>query len=396
MKSKITSIIMFFIIIAIIGASILIGLIVWQEISYDLVAQTSEVSDVSEESEQIEFNGSDLSDTIEKDIEVPEIRNNSNPLEELQESEETPTIAQTVEPEVNYENENVKINKYFYKQLNRYSQLIYNAFETNKENMKSGTYKVNLGSSFSSILSKENGQEELGKYYQSAIEAYVYDNPEVFYLSPSKMYLNIETTTNRKTNEKSFNTYVDCGELPNYFIDEFSSKNQVEQAIQKVESVRNKIISRKTGDTYSDIKMVHNYLVDNVEYDSSVSKGNIYNIYGALANNVCVCEGYAKALKYLLDELGVESCLVMGKATNSEGDSENHAWNYVKLDNTWYGIDSTWDDPVIIGGGFATSDVKYRYFLKGSNTINKDHFPSGKFTENGQVFSYPNLSSKDY
>ena len=60
--------------------------------------------------------------------------------------------------------------------------------------MKEGTYKINLGTSFSNILSKQNGQEELGKYYQSAIEAYTYDNPDVFYLSPNKMYLNIETT----------------------------------------------------------------------------------------------------------------------------------------------------------------------------------------------------------
>ena len=39
----------------------------------------------------------------------------------------------------------------------------------------------------------KNGQEILGQYYQSAIESYTYDNPDTFYLSPSKMFLNMET-----------------------------------------------------------------------------------------------------------------------------------------------------------------------------------------------------------
>ena len=38
---------------------------------------------------------------------------------------------------------------------------------------------------------KDNGEELLGYYYQSAIEAYIYDNPDVFYIEFSKLYLNI-------------------------------------------------------------------------------------------------------------------------------------------------------------------------------------------------------------
>ena len=61
--------------------------------------------------------------------------------------------------------------------------------------MKIGTHKIELGDTFSDLLSTENGQTRLGEYYQSAIEAYTYDNPDIFYLSPNKMYLNIEKTT---------------------------------------------------------------------------------------------------------------------------------------------------------------------------------------------------------
>ena len=66
---------------------------------------------------------------------------------------------------------------------------------SNKENMKSGNYEINLGTQFSDLLSKSNGEELLGEYYQSAIEAYSYDNPDVFYIEFGNLYLNIETTT---------------------------------------------------------------------------------------------------------------------------------------------------------------------------------------------------------
>lgn len=381
MKSKFTSILMFFIIVAIIVTAGLIGLIVWEEVRNYI---TYEVSEETEESQLFKTDESEYTDVIEN-IEVPKIRNKSNPLEDLQKTEENI-------PEVNYEN--VTVNKYFYNQLNEYSKTIYKAFETNKENMKSGTYKINLGSSFSNILSKENGQDELGTYYQSAIEAYIYDNPDVFYLSPSKMYLNIETTT--RGNTKTYNIYIDCGEQNNYLSDTFSTKSEVDEAISQIESVRKSVISKRTGNAYKDIKMVHDYLVNNVEYDMSISKNNIYNIYGTLVNHESVCEGYAEAFKYLLDGLGIESTIVIGKGTNSQGNSENHAWNYVKLNDVWYAVDVTWDDPVIIGGGTISQSTKYKYFLKGSNTMNEDHFPSGKFTENGMTFTYPNLSNKDY
>ena len=247
---------------------------------------------------------------------------------------------------------------------------------------------------FSSILDKSNGKEELGKCYQSAIEAYTYDNPQIFYLSPNKMYLNIETTT--RNGKNTYNVFINNGKEANYFIDEFSSKEQVEQAISSIEQVKNKLVQKRSSNIYDDIKMVHDYLVENIVYDTRISKDNIYNIYGALVNGESVCEGYARAFKYILDEMQIPCTLVIGKATNSEGKTENHAWNYVQLDGKWYAVDSTWDDPVIVGGGFLSKSSKYKYFLKGSNEFLKDHKPNGQFTDGGRIFSYPELSQEGF
>ena len=389
MKSKFTSILMFFIIIVILMASVLLIKTIFKEISGGNTLETSKALEDVQLFETEDTNDSQTKKNLDTSIEAPKIKETtkSNPLTELESSNNQNTQTQNV----NYDN--VIVNKYFYTQLNSYSQTIYKAFENNKENMKSGNYKISLGNSFSSLL-EENGQKILGDYYQSAIEAYIFDNPDVFYIDPSKMFLNIETITRGST--KTYNLYIDCGEGATYLTDQFSTKSQVEEAIRKVENIRNSIISRKTTNTYTNIKMAHDYLVDNIEYDSSTSMQNIYNIYGALVNNKCVCEGYAKALKYLLDGMGIESCIVIGKATNYTGESENHAWNYVKVNDVWYAVDATWDDPVIVGGGTLSSESKRKYLLKGSNTISKDHFPSGKFTENGKTFNYPTLSSGDY
>ena len=203
------------------------------------------------------------------------------------------------------------------------------------------------------------------------------------------MYLYIETITSG--NNVTYNVYINNGTEANYLSDEFSSKEQVDSAIAQLEQVKNSIIQNRTGNTYNDIKMVHDYLVDNLSYDTSISKPHIYNIYGALINKEAVCEGYARAFKYLLDNMDIPCILVVGKATNTQGKSENHAWNYVQSNGTWYAVDTTWDDPVVVGGGTVSQSSKYKYFMKNANEFNADHFANGQFTEGGKVFSYPEI-----
>lgn len=378
MKSKFASFIMVFIFILIICVLGIFGIIIFQGIA--TIGTNVEPEDfettISETIDTASVN------TTKENVETPKVV--ENPLDSVKDSNNTKKT----------DFSNVSVDKYFYNQLSQDSQTIYKAFQSNIENMKTGTYKIELGDSFSSILNKENGQEELGKIYQSAFEAFNYDNPEVFYLDANKMYLNIETTT--KGNTKKYNVYISSGNQSNYFTDEFSSKAQVDNAINQVRQIRDQVIARKTGNTYQDIKMVHDYLIDNLEYDTSISEPHIYTIYGALVNKNCVCEGYARAFKYIMDGLNIPSVMVMGEGTNSQGQIENHAWNYIKLDERWFAVDVTWDDPVVYGGGRVTNESRYKYFLKGSSSFNQDHVPSGQFTPDGKVFTYPIISSEDY
>ena len=285
--------------------------------------------------------------------------------------------------------------RHLYNQLNQNAKIIYSKLYENKENLKTGTYTIEFGDIFSETLSKENGDKELQKDYQSAIEALIYENPDIFYLNPQNMYINIETIT--KLMGVKYNVYINKGTKINYLAEGFYSKEDVDRCQKEIEQIKDEIVLRiGQKSDYEKIKLVHDYLVESIEYDKTVSGEHIYNIYGALISKKCVCEGYAKAFQYLMNEVGIDNTIVIGTGTNSNNETENHAWNYVKLDGNWYAIDVTWDDPIVIGGGKLSPESKHRYFLKGNQTISKNHTPSGQFTEEGQIFEYPILNETDY
>jgi len=286
-------------------------------------------------------------------------------------------------------------NKYLYSQLGENGKIIYEKLYENKENLKTGTYTIQFGNTFYDILSQENGSDKLQEEYQTAIEAFTYDNPDVFYIDVTKMYINIETI--QKIFSTKYNVYINSAKDPTYLLDGFTSKEQIDQCESQVIAVKNQILNQIAGkNDIEKMRYIHDYLVDTIEYDQTFGEKNIYNIYGALVSKTCVCEGYAKASQYLLNEAGLENIIITGTATNSDGKTENHAWNYVNIDEKWYAIDTTWDDPIIVGGGKLTNTIRYRYFLKGSSTMNKNHFISTKFTSGGQDFEFPKLSITDY
>ena len=175
-----------------IGILAIIGFII-----YDEIKETDIASEVQDFTSNITI--SDKGTKV-NEIKTPQI---------LQSTTETIT---TEDEQVDYTSSN--INKYFYNQLDKYSKIIYNALDENKENMKSGTYEINLGTEFSDVLSNANGQNELGDYYQTAIEAYSYDNPDVFYIDFQKLYLNIETTT--RGTKKTYKVFLNAGNSQNY------------------------------------------------------------------------------------------------------------------------------------------------------------------------------------
>ena len=132
MKNKFTTIIITIIKILIIGVFVLFGVIVFQEIQR---------LQIPIEAENFQTVFSDTLNTINDNIEIAGVIDNS--LNDIKgENNNTENI----------DYRNVNVDKYFYNQLEEDAKTIYKAFESNKENMKTGTYKVALGDVFTTIL----------------------------------------------------------------------------------------------------------------------------------------------------------------------------------------------------------------------------------------------------
>ncbi len=328
MKSKFLSFILFVILIILVISISIFGYVIYIELFEDTESFSYKLSDIS--------------------IEEPtEIKN------KVEKSEQT-SITQKIQSVINNSDETQNLPRYkepsgsdfFYAQLNSNQKIIYNGLNENKKYLKQGDYVIKYGEAFSELLKTETGGDVLGNDYQTAIEAFLHDNPDLFYLDVNKMYLNIETTT--KLFATTHKVYIAPAQGSNYLNSEFTTNEQIASAIQAIEQIRDNVIAKLNGTDYQNIMFIHDYLVNNIEYDSSYQGIGSYSIYGALIEKKCVCEGYAKAFKYLSNAAGYECEMLQGTATNSTGQTESHAWNCVKLNDVWYQVDTTWDDPILM------------------------------------------------
>ncbi|PFL17679.1 S-layer protein [Bacillus cereus] len=138
------------------------------------------------------------------------------------------------------------------------------------------------------------------------------------------------------------------------------SKEQTEYVMKQAKAIVSSII--QTGmDDHEKVKAIHDYVVKHVSYDTSYKA---YTAYEALANRFAVCQGYTLLTYQLLKEAGIENHFVVGT-----GDGQPHAWNLVKIDNKWYHLDTTFDDPVPDVQGRVT----YSYFNLSDEQIARNH-----------------------
>lgn len=130
-------------------------------------------------------------------------------------------------------------------------------------------------------------------------------------------------------------------------------------AVGKVAALNREMNEQNLASDYEKALWFHDWLIFNADYDESML---IHEPGGVLCRASGVCESYALAYQMLLDAAGIPVLYMTGYAGG-----ESHAWNLVKLDNEWYHIDCTWDDPK--GGG----NEGYGYFGLSDDLMRRDH-----------------------
>ncbi|MDE6915311.1 MAG: hypothetical protein K2P39_00725 [Lachnospiraceae bacterium] len=128
----------------------------------------------------------------------------------------------------------------------------------------------------------------------------------------------------------------------------------------------------RDGDEYSTVRYLYEWLIENTEYDKNAA--NNQNISSVFLQGRSVCQGYAKAMQYMLQSEGIQCLLVTG-FTNGE----RHGWNLVRVNDAYYYLDPTWGDASYASSGtedaaesFAPA-INYDYFLVTTDEITRTH-----------------------
>lgn len=125
---------------------------------------------------------------------------------------------------------------------------------------------------------------------------------------------------------------------------------------------------------YEAVVYFHDVIVKGCSFSAETEHAN--SAYGVLVDGYAQCEGYAFAMSLLCDNTNIENYVVTG--TNTDGIS--HAWNKIKLNNEWYNVDCTWNDPVLKHENPLF--VKHDYLLVPDRDIlNISHFQDTEYFE---------------
>lgn len=140
---------------------------------------------------------------------------------------------------------------------------------------------------------------------------------------------------------------------------------------QKVDEIYNEIITDEMTEKKK-ILAIHDYIIHNTSYDNEraeIIQKNIENYqykyqshkaYGPLLQNMAICSGYSDTMALFLNKMGINNYKIASK---------DHIWNLVYLDNKWYHLDLTWDDPIVDN---YEPMIIHNYFLITTEELEKE------------------------
>ena len=150
-------------------------------------------------------------------------------------------------------------------------------------------------------------------------------------------------------------------------------------------------IQEQSSNEREAFRYAHDWVAKNVVYDYAVYEGTAEGgrePYEVIAHGKAVCEGYARTLKLLCDELDIECRYIVGYVRGvddpgteaalqspEDADRSRHAWNAVRLDNTWYLVDVTWNAAWFLDDDGLTLNYSHNYFQPPPEHFIHTHFP---------------------
>ena len=166
-----------------------------------------------------------------------------------------------------------------------------------------------------------------------------------------------------------------CTVIPEY---RFTISQTHDTLISMSRHCRELVDKYKQCSDFQKEKAIHDYIAMTVKYKDTEAPYS-HEAPGAVLYQIGVCEGIAKAFKYLSDQLGLQSVVVFG-ASNEQGNEGGHAWNLVKVNGVFYHIDTTFDTTI------SSSCIRYDYFNLSDADIQSSHHWDDELPECPKTF----------
>ncbi len=210
------------------------------------------------------------------------------------------------------------------------------------------------------VLSNDGTPDRLSEI----LEMYRSDHPEVFWISDQSGY---EYSTH--------STYTEVDLIYSFTGEELEEARKLfDEAVDAfLESVP------EDSDDYEKELYLNDYLLDLCEYDDAAADreevvANEQNAYGALVDNMAVCEGYTRAFQLLCTKMGIDCVPVNGTCDSEDLGNGNHIWNAVNIEDDWYYVDVTWNDVQPDEEDYMLTEIeRHLYFNITTDALEDDH-----------------------
>lgn len=225
---------------------------------------------------------------------------------------------------------------YYYSHMNKQQQAVYHAMKTGIQSLEP-----------SFPCPRMEGKELTDVFLKLRL-----DCPEIFFVSGFH-----------------FRYYPDSANvelLPEYLFDKNKIKDHQKAMKARVEKLVRPAVTMAELEKE---QYVHDFICQNVRYDK-LKKSYSHEILGPLGQGVGVCEGIAKTVKILCDQLGIWCIVVISEANPEKNIKYRHAWNIVKIGGAYYHLDATFDNTLSHMG-----PVRYDYFNLDDGKVFRDHEP---------------------
>ncbi len=160
----------------------------------------------------------------------------------------------------------------------------------------------------------------------------------------------------------------------------------VQLTAQTVDELTKSLTNDVANDSLKVVR-IYDWVTKNIAYDNHFLRNRVegdtallQEPYNVVVRKKAICIGYAKLIKTMCRQAGIEAVIVYGftKTKNDEIDREEHAWNAVKINARWQLLDATWDVGVSVG--------LRKYCMPYPSVFSENHYPHDPIW---QLMDYP-------